>query len=81
MTRLLPCTLLLALAACASAPPEKDVPLAAKADDTVCEREARSGTNFPTTRCRTAEQRKNEQAAVGQLEDTRRTFQGMTTGK
>ncbi len=78
MTRLLPCTLPLALAGCASTPPDKDVPLAAKADDTVCEREARSGTNFPTTRCRTAEQRK---AAVGQLEDTRRTFQGMATGK
>ena len=81
MNRLLLSLLPLALAACASAPPEKDVPLAAADKDTICERETRSGTNFPTTRCRTAEQRKAEQAAVSQVEDTRRNFQGLTTGK
>ena len=81
MNRLLLSLLPLALAACASAPPEKDVPLAAADKDTICERESRSGTNFPTTRCRTAEQRKAEQAAVTQVEDTRRNFQGQMTGK
>ena len=81
MNRLLLSLLPLALAACASAPPEKDVSLAAADKDTICERETRSGTNFPTTRCRTAEQRKAEQAAVSQVEDTRRNFQGLTTGK
>ena len=45
--RLLLSLLPLALAACALAPPEKDVPQAAADKDTICERESRSGTNFP----------------------------------
>ena len=55
--------------------------MAAIDKDTICEREARTGTSLPTTRCRTAEQRKADQASVTQLEETRRNFQGMTTGK
>lgn len=82
MKRLLLSLLPLALAACAaSAPPEKEVPLAAVDKDTVCEREARTGTSLPKTRCHTAEQRKAEQAALTQTEENRRNFQGMTTGK
>lgn len=82
MNRLLLSLLPLALAACAATVPDpKEVAVAAADKDTICEREPRSGTNFPTTRCRTAEQRKAEQASVTQLEETRRNFQGMTTGK
>ena len=81
MKRLLLPLLSFALAACASAPSEKEIPLAAIDKDTICEREARTGTSLPTTRCRTAEQRKADQASVTQLEETRRNFQGMTTGK
>lgn len=81
MKRLLLSLIPLALAACASAPPEKEVPLAAVDKDTICEREARTGTSLPTTRCRTAEQRKAEQAAVNQTEENRRNFQGLATGK
>ena len=71
----------LALAGCASAPPEKEVALAAVDKDTICERESRSGSNLPTTRCRTAEQRKAEKDGVAQVEETRRNFQGIATGK
>jgi hypothetical protein len=81
MNRLPPSLLLLALAACASTAPEKDVALAAADKDTICEREARTGTSLPTRRCRTTAQRTAEKEGVNQLEETRRNFQGMTTGK
>ncbi|MFN3305260.1 MAG: hypothetical protein ACK44A_16300 [Roseateles sp.] len=81
MHRLLTPLIPLMLAACAAPPAEKTVPLAAMDGDTICEREARSGTNLPTRRCRTAEQRKAEREGVERTEEARRNFPGMTTGK
>lgn len=54
MTRLLLSLFVVTLAACASAPP-KDAPIAA--GDSSCEREVRTGSSLPTTRCRSAAQR------------------------
>jgi hypothetical protein len=83
MTRLLLSLITLTLAACAAAPADKanEVAAAPLDKDTVCEREARTGTSLPTTRCRTAEQRKEAQNGVTQTEETRRNFQGIATGK
>ncbi|MBW8844055.1 MAG: hypothetical protein JF607_03650 [Burkholderiales bacterium] len=83
MKRLLLPLIPLLLAACASAPtePKQEVALAPVDKDTICEREARTGTSLPTTRCRTAEQRKAAQEGVAQVEEARRNFQGLTTGK
>ena len=82
MNRLLLCLIPLALAACAAAPAEKPQEVAQAADpDTICVREARTGSSLPTTKCRTAEQRKAAQAAVIGVEEARRNFLGMTTGK
>jgi hypothetical protein len=81
MNRLLLILLPLVLSACAVKPPEKEVPLAAPDKDTICEHEARSGSNLPTKRCRTAEQRQADREGVQRTEEARRNFQGMTTGK
>jgi hypothetical protein len=81
MNRLLLSLLPLALAACAAAPAEKDVPLAAVDKDTICERESRTGTSLPTTRCRNAAQRKAEQEVVTRQEESRRNFPGVNAGK
>lgn len=81
MNRLLLALLPLALAACAAAPASKEVALAPLDKDTVCERESSTGTNLPKTRCRTADQRKADQDAVRQAEESRRNYPGMTTGK
>lgn len=72
--------LLLMLAACAAPPAPKDSQIAA-ADDTVCVREARTGSNLPTTKCRSAEQRQAAQNGVTLVEEQRRNFMGLTTGK
>ncbi len=69
------------LAACAATPAPKDDPVVAAADDTVCVREARTGSSLPTTKCRSAEQRQAAQAGVTLVEEQRRNFKGMTTGK
>lgn len=71
----------LALAACAAAPAQKDVTVAAVDNDTVCERETKTGTNFSKLRCRTAEQRKADQEAVTQQGEARRNITGIMTGK
>jgi len=71
---------LLLLAACAATPAPKDTQVAA-ADDTVCVREARTGSNLPTTKCRSAEQRQAAKDGVTLVEEQRRNFMGMTTGK
>lgn len=63
------------LVACA-APPEKEVALAPLDKDTVCVRESRTGTNLPTTRCRTAAQAQSEKDDLAQLEERRRAFRG-----
>ena len=81
MKRVLLTLLPLALAACAAAPAEKEVALAPLDKDTICERESSTGSNLPKTRCRTGEQRKADQAAITQTEETRRNYQGLTTGK
>lgn len=85
MNRLLLSLLPLALAACASAPApapaSQEVALAPMDPDTICERESSTGTNLPKKRCRSPEQRKADQDAVKQAEESRRNFQGMTTGK
>lgn len=80
MRRLLLPLITLALTACAATPPQNDVKLAAVDKDTVCERETRTGSNFSTTRCRTAEQRQAEKEAVNQLGEKRRNFQAIMTG-
>lgn len=81
MNRLLLSLLPLALAACAAAPAAPEVALAPLDKDTLCEREASTGTSLPKKRCRTAEQRKADQTGVTQTEESRRNFQGVTTGK
>lgn len=81
MRRLLTPLILLMLAACAAPPTDKTVPQAGADGDTICEREPRSGTNLPTRRCRTAEQRQAEREGVARTEEARRNFPGMTTGK
>ncbi|MFG6468550.1 hypothetical protein [Roseateles sp. BYS87W] len=81
MKRLLLSLLPLTLAACAAAPDRQEVALAPLDKDTICERESTTGTSLPKTRCRTAEQRRADQAGVQQAEESRRTFQGLTTGK
>lgn len=53
--------LALALAACASAPPD-GTPVAV--DQVSCERETRTGSNLPTTRCRSAAQREADRRAA-----------------
>lgn len=80
MKRILLALVPVVLAACAAAPTPSANPTVADAD-TICEREARTGTILPSTRCRTAEQRKEERAAVNSAEENRRNFQGLTTGK
>lgn len=64
------------LAACAAPPPEKEVALAPLDKDTLCVRESRTGTNLPTTRCRTAAQAQSEKDDLAQLEERRRAFRG-----
>ena len=81
MKRLLLSLLPLVLAACAAAPATKEVALAPVDKDTVCERESSTGTSLSKTRCRSAEQRKADQDTVQKAEESRRTFQGMATGK
>ena len=81
MKRLLLSLIPLALAACAAAPTEKDVALAAADKDTICERETRTGSNFSKLNCRTAEQRKADQEAVTRQEEGRRNITGIMTGK
>jgi hypothetical protein len=78
------CLSLTLLAACASAPAPKDQTQLAAAPaepDTVCEREARTGTMLPKTRCRTADQRQANANAVVNVEEQRRNFTGLATGK
>lgn len=81
MNRLLLCSIPLLLAACGAAPDRKDVPLAAVDKDTVCEKEASTGTSLPKTRCRTAAQRKADQEGVNQAEEARRNIQSGPTSK
>lgn len=83
MKRLLLPLIPLLLAACASAPTESKQGVAqAPADkDTICEREARTGTNLLTMRCSTAEQRKAAQDEVAQMKEARRPIQGPAPGK
>lgn len=83
MKRLLLSLIPLALAACAAAPADKskDVTLAPIDKDTICEKEAPTGTSLPRTRCRTAEQRREAQNSVTQVEEQRRNMNGLATGK
>ena len=81
MNRLLLALLPLALAACAAAPAQKEVALASIDKDTICEHEARTGSNLPTKRCRSAEQRQADQEALSRVEEQRRNITGLTTGK
>jgi hypothetical protein len=69
------------LAACASSPASKEVPLATIDKGTVCEREAGTGTNLPTKRCRTAEQRAANQNTVNEIEEARARSVTMPMGK
>lgn len=81
MNRLLLSLIPLFLAACAAAPPQKDLALAAADTDTVCERETRTGSNFSKASCRTAEQRKADQEALTRQGESRRNITGIMTGK
>lgn len=57
MKRLLLTLLPLALAACATTTPPKEGAQAATDAGTVCDRDARTGSMLPTTRCTTAAER------------------------
>jgi len=81
MNRLILLLTPLLLAACASTPASKEVPLAAVDKGTVCERESGTGTNLPTKRCRTAEQRAAEQNTVSEIEAARARSVTMPMGK
>ncbi|HEY8876820.1 MAG TPA: hypothetical protein VIN03_04595 [Roseateles sp.] len=83
MRAALSCLSLALLAACAAAPEtQQQQPQAAAPDpDTICVREARTGSSLPTTKCRTAEQRQAAANAVINIEEQRRNFMGLVTGK
>lgn len=72
----------LALAACAATmPPANEVPVAAVDKDTVCEREARTGTSLPTTRCRTAAEREAARQGIDSIAEGARNIRAGQTGK
>ncbi|MBL8277570.1 MAG: hypothetical protein JNL93_12785 [Pelomonas sp.] len=68
MNRFLVCLLPLALAACAAAP-QADKAQAGADAGTVCDRETRTGTLMPTTRCTTAAEREAAQRAAQSVGD------------
>ena len=83
MKRLLLPLIPLALAACAatSADKPKDVAMAPLDKDTVCEREMRTGSSLPTTRCRTAAQREADRREVEATGDGMRRGAAAPAGK
>jgi len=58
-----------ALIGCASPPPEAPTTVAAAGKDLMCDKEIKTGSMMPATRCRTAEQRAADQRAVEEAAD------------
>lgn len=71
MTQLLTPFLVLALAACASAPTSRQQAAPeAGGNGTICERDARTGTMLPTTRCTTRTEREAARRDVDAVSET-----------
>ena len=78
MKRMLMPLLSLALAACASAPPA-DKQAASADNGTVCERDARTGSMLPSTRCTTAAERDAARRGVDTVSESVRNQRAAQT--
>jgi hypothetical protein len=73
----------LLLAACTSTPPNAVTTTAAAENDkdVLCEREARTGSNLPTKRCRSAAEREADQRSLETAAENARNIRAGQTGK
>ncbi len=60
------------LAACAAQPTQQADATAKMADGSICERESRTGSMLPSTRCRTEAQREADRRAAAAVGDNMR---------
>ncbi len=77
MKLLLP-LLVIGLAGCVAAPQTND---AVAADQVSCERETRTGSNLPTTRCRSAAQRETDRRQAESIGETIRPSSTLPPGR